>query len=278
MKIATRIAGVRAFLRTACHPVVLVPTMGALHAGHLALIQRARKIAGRRGTIAVSIFVNPTQFAPGEDLSRYPRPVREDNALTRAAGVDLLFRPGIEEIYDADASVFVDETVLSTGLCGKTRPGHFRGVCTVVAKLFHIFQPDTAIFGEKDWQQLAIVRRMVRDLHFPVRIHSVPTARETDGLAISSRNRYLSPEERADAPRFHAALAAASRCKTPSAILKTASRQISAIPGARIDYIDLVDAATLEPLRRVDRTATLAAAIFLGKTRLIDNLQISKQP
>jgi pantoate--beta-alanine ligase len=274
VKIAKTIAAARAFVRGSSRPIVLVPTMGALHHGHAALIRRARKLAGRKGRVVVSIFVNPTQFGPKEDFSSYPRPFRADAALCREAGADLVFRPEPVEMYAADKSVFIDESRLSTGLCGASRPGHFRGVCTVVAKLFLIVQPDIALFGEKDWQQLAIIRRMVRDLDFPVKIVGVPTVREPDGLATSSRNAYLTPEERAVAPRFSAALRAAASRKTPAAILRAAERDLARIPGARIDYVSLVHSETLEPVRHLRDGATLAAALFLGRARLIDNLQI----
>ncbi|MGH8048219.1 MAG: pantoate--beta-alanine ligase [Chthoniobacterales bacterium] len=275
MKVAKTIASARAFVRRASRPIVLVPTMGALHHGHAALIRRARKLAGRKGRVVVSIFVNPTQFGPKEDFSKYPRPIAADEKLCRGAGADLIFRPAVGEMYAADASVFVDESRLSTGLCGGSRPGHFRGVCTVVAKLFLIVQPDVAVFGEKDWQQLAILRRMTRDLNFSIRIVGHPTIREKDGLAVSSRNAYLTPEERAIAPGIRAALLAASAKKTPAAILREAERGIARIPGARIDYVRLVDSESLEPAKNLKREITLAAAVFLGRARLIDNLQIA---
>ncbi len=251
--------------------------MGALHAGHEALIHRARQLAGSCGTVVVSIFVNPTQFDRLADLDDYPRSGREDASICRRAGVDLLFRPtDPSEIHASDASVVVDEMALSSTLCGATRPGHFGGVCTVVTKLFNILQPDQAVFGEKDWQQLAIIRRLVRDLHLPVRIHAHPTVREPDGLAMSSRNRLLSRDERTIAPRFHTALVGAiSIRKTPAGIEAAAIRAIRAIPGARIDYVRVVDADTLAPPRRLTRPSRLAAAIFLGGTRLIDNVTIS---
>ncbi len=274
MKVAKTIAAARSFVREGRPPVVLVPTMGALHHGHAALVRRARKLAGPSGGVVVSIFVNPTQFGPKEDFSSYPRPVEADEALCREAGADLIFRPGTAAMYAADASVFVDESDLSRTLCGARRPGHFRGVCTVVAKLFLIVQPDIAVFGQKDWQQLAILRRMTRQLDFPVKIVGHPTVREPDGLATSSRNAYLAPAERAVAPGLHAALRAAAARKTPAAILRAATRDLARIPGARIDYVQIVDSVTLAPARRLDRETTLAAAVFLGRARLIDNLQI----
>lgn len=278
MKVAKTIAAARAFVRGSRGPVVLVPTMGALHHGHAALIRRARRLAGKDGVVAVSIFVNPTQFGPKEDFSKYPRPVSKDEKLCRECGADLVFRPAVNEMYAPDASVAVDETRLSSGLCGESRPGHFRGVCTVVAKLFLVIQPDIAVFGEKDWQQLAIIRRMVRDLDFPIRIVGHPTIREKDGLAVSSRNAYLTPEERAAAPGIRAALLAAAGRRTPAAVLADAARRLAKIPGARVDYIRLVDSETLDPARNLRRETTLATAVFLGRARLIDNLQIPPRP
>jgi len=274
VKVAKTIAAVRAFVRRAARPVVLVPTMGALHHGHAALIRRARKLAGSDGCVVVSIFVNPTQFGPSEDFSKYPRTLASDQALCREAGADLIFQPDVSAMYASDASVFIDESRLSDGLCGASRPGHFRGVCTVVAKLFLIVQPEIAVFGQKDWQQLAIIRRMVRDLDFPVKIVGHPTVRETDGLATSSRNRYLTPDERLAAPGIYKALRAAAAAKTPAAVLRSATRALAAIPGARIDYIQLVDSETLAPARNLKRSTTLATAVFLGRARLIDNIQI----
>jgi pantoate--beta-alanine ligase len=274
VKVAKTIAAVRTLVRRAARPVVLVPTMGALHHGHAALIRRARKLAGRDGFVVVSIFVNPTQFGPKEDFSKYPRTLASDKALCREAGADLIFHPEVATMYASDASVFIDESRLSDGLCGASRPGHFRGVCTVVAKLFLIVQPEIAIFGQKDWQQLAVIRRMVWDLDFPVKIVGHPTVRELDGLATSSRNRYLTPEERLAAPGIYKALRTAARAKTPAAVLRTATRELAAIPGARTDYIQLVDSETLEPVRNLKRPTTLATAVFLGRARLIDNIQI----
>lgn len=278
MKTAKSIAAVRAWPRNIARPVVLVPTMGALHEGHAALIRHARKIAGRHGSVVVSIFVNPTQFGPKEDFSGYPRPLRNDLAVCRAAGADVVFAPPVEEMYFSDRSVVADETTLSGTLCGRSRPGHFRGVCTVVAKLFLIVQPTHAIFGEKDWQQLAILRRMVRDLNFAIEVVGHPTVRESDGLAASSRNAYLTADERRLAPRIHDALRKASKLKSPESVIKAAARDISKIPGARIDYVEAVDAETLAPLLRRKRTGRLAAAVFLGRARLIDNIPLPPIP
>jgi pantoate--beta-alanine ligase len=255
-------------------PVVLVPTMGALHDGHATLIRCARKLAGRKGSVVVSVFVNPIQFGPTEDFAKYPRSWAHDLKVCRTCGTDLIFRPSVEQMYRGDRSVVVDENSLSRYLCGAARPGHFRGVCTVVAKLFLILRPDIAIFGEKDWQQLAIIRRMVRDLDFPVRIVGHPTVRESDGLAMSSRNDYLTAEERSLAPGIYAALRMAAGAKRAGDILKAGRRMIEEIPGARIDYLELVDAETIEPARGFSRATRLAVAVFLGKTRLIDNIPV----
>ena len=251
--------------------------MGALHDGHLALIRRARKLAGKSGTVVVSIFVNPAQFGPNEDFSRYPRPFSRDAKLCREAGVDLLFHPVPGMMYPPGSSTFVGEPALSGVLCGKTRPGHFRGVCTVVAKLFHILAPDIAVFGMKDFQQLAVIRQMVRDLNFPVKIVPLETVREPDGLALSSRNRYLNNDERAQAPVIRQALLqaviAAKAGNTRAALLKKAvARQITQAPAAVIDYIEIVDAGTLQPVARAGKNTLIAAAVFFGRTRLIDNI------
>ncbi|MFL6506183.1 MAG: pantoate--beta-alanine ligase, partial [Candidatus Udaeobacter sp.] len=215
MKILTTITDAQAYPRAKRR--VLVPTMGALHEAHAELIRLARQAAGKDGEVAVSIFVNPLQFEPGGDYNRYPRPEKADEEFCRSAGVDLLFRPSAEEVYATDRSTCVDETSLSTTLEGKSRPGHFRGVCTVVAKLFNILSPDAAVFGEKDFQQLAVIRQMVRDLNFNMEIIAVPTVREEDGLACSSRNQYLNPEERKQAAVLSEALMAARNAGEKSA-------------------------------------------------------------
>ncbi len=259
--------------------VVLVPTMGALHAGHVALIDRARRVAGRRGVVAVSIFVNPLQFGPTEDLSRYPRPLRRDLRICRERGVDAVFLPPEADMYAPNRSVFVDEAQLSVRLCGESRPGHFRGVCTVVAKLFHLVRPTTAIFGMKDYQQLAVIRRMVRDLNFPVIVQGHPTVREADGLALSSRNVYLNAEERAQAPAIAralsaaAALAGAGEREVPAILARAGAVLQKEAPLGRIDYLKAVHADTLETLEALSpgEPACLAAAVFFGRTRLIDN-------
>jgi pantoate--beta-alanine ligase len=256
---------------------ILVATMGALHKAHGELIRVAREHAGRDGEVAVSIFVNPLQFEPGSDYERYPRPEKDDEKFCRDAGIDLLFRPAPAEMYAEDRSVFVDETSLSNTLEGKSRPGHFRGVCTVVAKLFNILSPDAAIFGEKDFQQLAIIRRMVRDLNYKIDIVGVPTIREDDGLAFSSRNQYLNKEERMQAMALRKALLAAEKSGKRSAkeIVDLVRNVIGQAPLARIDYVDLVDAENLQPLETVRLNSLLAVAVFFGKTRLIDNIRLS---
>jgi pantoate--beta-alanine ligase len=258
---------------------ILVPTMGALHKGHLELIRVAREHVGKNGEVAVSIFVNPLQFEPGSDFEKYPQPEKADEDFCRNAGVDLLFRPSPPEMYSEDRSVYIEETSLSRTLCGKSRPGHFRGVCTVVAKLFNILSPDATVFGEKDFQQLAIIRRMVRDLNFKIDIIGVPTVREEDGLAYSSRNQYLNAEERKQATVLRRALlAAADRTKaderSTKAMVDLVHGMIEQAPLARIDYVDLVDAETLQTRDSVEPNSLLALAVLFGKTRLIDNIRL----
>jgi pantoate--beta-alanine ligase len=253
--------------------------MGALHRGHRELIWIGRELAGKEGEVAVSIFVNPLQFAPGGDFDKYPRPETEDEELCRAAGVDILFRPSPGEMYAADSSVAIEENSLSVTLCGKSRPGHFRGVCTVVAKLFHILAPDAAVFGEKDFQQLAIIRRMVRDLNFQIEIIGAPTVRESDGLACSSRNQYLSAVEREQAPVLRAALMEGARLaagggRPVAAIIEAARKVIETSSLARIDYLELVNAESLQPVEVVEPNSLIAVAAFFGQTRLIDNIRI----
>jgi pantoate--beta-alanine ligase len=253
--------------------------MGALHRGHAALIDRARALAGKSGTVVVSIFVNPTQFGPKEDFSRYPRPFAADKKLCAAHGTDLLFHPRPAQIYPKGFSTFVEETTLSSRLCGASRPGHFRGVCTVVLKLFQIVQPQIAVFGLKDFQQCAVIRRMVRDLDLPIRIVAAETVREPDGLALSSRNQYLDAEERRQATILRAALLAAKKAwragETSAARLRgLVVKKIGTAPLARIDYVEIADATTLQPLHRVERNAVIAVAVFFGRTRLIDNVEL----
>ena len=274
MKILSTVAAVQSLARS--NRRVLVPTMGALHKAHGELIRVARKDAGGNGELAVSIFVNPLQFEPGGDYQRYPRPEEADEEFCRNTGVDLLFRPSVAEMYGDDRSVFVEEMSLSKTLEGESRPGHFRGVCTVVAKLFNLLAPDAAVFGEKDFQQLAIVRRMVRDLNFKVDIIGVPTVREDDGLAYSSRNEYLNLEERKQATVLGKALLAAANATEKSAndIVALVRKLINQAPLAQIDYVELVDAETLRPVEMAGPNSVLVVAVFFGKTRLIDNIRL----
>jgi pantoate--beta-alanine ligase len=255
---------------------VLVPTMGALHKAHAELIRVARERAGEHGEVAVSIFVNPLQFEPGSDYERYPRRQEADEEFCRDNDVDFLFRPSATEMYVDDRSVFVDELSLSQTLEGKSRPGHFRGVCTVVAKLFNILSPYAAVFGEKDFQQLAIIRRMVRDLNFKIDIIAVPTLREQDGLACSSRNQYLNLEEHKQATVLYKALLAAADAGKKSArdVVDLVRKVIGEAPLARIDYVELVDSETLRPVKTAGPNSVLVLAVFFGKTRLIDNIRL----
>ncbi|MFM8273996.1 MAG: pantoate--beta-alanine ligase [Gemmata sp.] len=279
LSVVTTITDVRratAAAREQGRTVGFVPTMGALHEGHAALV-RAAKVAS--DFVVVSIFVNPTQFGPKEDFAKYPRTLDADQKLCGTAGADLIFAPTVEEMYPEHSVTFVDTGTLGDHLCGATRPGHFRGVCTVVMKLFNIVQPDRSHFGAKDYQQARIIAQMVRDLNVPVEVHVEPTVREPDGLALSSRNRYLSAAERALAPRLQKALQAtrerAQAGEIDAARLESALHaELSAIPGARVDYARVVDAKTLQPLARLDRPAVAAVAVFLGTTRLIDNLTL----
>jgi pantoate--beta-alanine ligase len=251
-----------------------VPTMGFLHEGHLSLVRRAK---GLSDVVVVSIFVNPIQFGPGEDFERYPRDLPRDAEMCRSAGADVLFCPEAGEMYASDHSVYVEETALSGGLCGRCRPGHFRGVTTVVAKLFHIVQPDVALFGQKDAQQARVVERMVRDLNFPVAIVVEPTAREADGVAMSSRNAYLTASERARAAALNRALDAGERLfrggVRDAARIRDCVRgevERGALPDA-VEYVDVVDEATLQPVSEIRGRALAAVAVRVGRTRLIDN-------
>lgn len=261
--------------------VTLVPTMGALHDGHLELARQARKRVGSRGLVVVSIFVNPTQFGPEEDFDAYPRDIDRDTELCRSAGVDVVFAPTPSEIYYRDASMDVVETSLSQLLCGASRPGHFAGVCLVVLKLLHIVQPHQAVFGKKDYQQLAIIRRMVRDLNVPVQIIGIDTVRESDGLAMSSRNAYLSVDERPQAAAIRNALlsaqaAFASGEHSASSLLGIAREILDrSAPLGRIDYLEMVDVETMQRVASIgERPAIIAVAVFFGKCRLIDNIEL----
>lgn len=262
-----------------------VPTMGYLHEGHLSLVRRARRAVGPQGKVVVSIYVNPTQFAPHEDLSRYPRDLARDLQLCRAQGVDAVFVPSDTEMYPSASrrsfSTFVVEENLSRPLEGVSRPIHFRGVTTVVAKLFNLVQPDVAVFGAKDWQQAAVVRRMVDDLNFPLRMIVAPTFREPDGLAMSSRNKYLEGSLRDQATALWRAIQLAQQAvrksnrPLPAGRLKAQLRKlIEQEPDARVDYIEIFDAETFIPETHARRKSHLALAVFLGKTRLIDNASL----
>lgn len=278
MKIAATGSSLREILKDCPHPRVLVPTMGAFHAGHLSLMRRAREIAGSNGTVIVSIFVNPIQFDRPDDLAAYPKPIASDLAHCQAEGVDVVFSPEADAMYFPDRSVTVTENLLSRDLCGATRPGHFDGVCTVVLKLFLLSACESAVFGEKDFQQLAVIRRMVRDLDVPVEIVSCPTLREADGLAMSSRNTRLTPEHRADAPRIRQALLSAVGLTNPVEVLTNTRAAIENSPFARIDYLSWVDASTLQAVTSLDRPSVLATAVFYGDVRLIDHIQLPGNP
>jgi pantoate--beta-alanine ligase len=264
--------------------VGLVPTMGYLHAGHLSLIHRARKAVGVKGKVVVSLYVNPTQFAPQEDFSKYPRDFARDARLCRSAGVDIIFAPADEQMYPKTPggafSTYVTEESLSRPMEGASRPTHFRGVTTVVAKLFNIVQPDVAVFGAKDWQQASVIRRMVRDLNFPVRIEVAPIVREPDGLAMSSRNRYLAGDLHRQGLALHGAILQAQQMvraarKIPAGLLRQKlTAQIQSQPAARVDYIEFFHPGTLLPVAEVTRGTQMALAVFIGHTRLIDNARL----
>lgn len=277
MWLANSKADLRARIITANAPIVLVPTMGALHPGHASLINLAREKAGTNGTVIVSIFVNPIQFDRSEDLEEYPRTLESDLAICNEHRTDGVFIPKAGEMYSHDHSITVAESSLAEHLCGATRPGHFNGVCTVVLKLFNLTRCHAAVFGEKDFQQLAIIRRMVRDLDLETDIIPNPTIREVDGLAMSSRNLRLSPEHRADAPRIHRALQSASSGRSPEEILSIARDILEKSPTGRIDYLSLVDAETLAPAKALSSPTVLACAVFYGNIRLIDHVDISER-
>ena len=250
-----------------------VPTMGYLHPGHRSLIEKARR---ENDKVVVSIFVNPIQFGPNEDFEKYPRDMEADTEMCRAAKVDLIFAPAVSEMYKTPNLSYVDIEKLGDGLCGAKRPGHFRGVCTVVSKLFNLVTPDRAYFGEKDFQQLAIIKRMVSDLEFDVEIIPCPIIREEDGLAISSRNAYLSPAERTAALVVSQSLSRAREAigrgeRGASVIKALVMNELLQEPLARVDYVEVVDAAELSPVAEIGGSVVVAVAVFIGKTRLIDN-------
>lgn len=257
--------------------IAFVPTMGYLHAGHVSLMEEARRRADR---VVLSVFVNPTQFGPNEDLDSYPRDPERDMALAEKAGVDLFFTPDKDALYPAGYETYITQTQLPEHLCGLSRPGHFRGVMTIVAKLFNIVKPHYAVFGQKDYQQLAVLRRMTADLNFDIRIIGAPTVRETDGLAMSSRNKYLSERQRASALALSRALDAArilteKGATESAALVASASATIEAVPETRIDYITICDPDTLEDVETIDRPVLMAMAVRVGNTRLIDNMMLT---
>lgn len=263
--------------------VGLVPTMGYLHAGHLSLVHEARRRVGRKGRVVVSIYVNPTQFAPTEDLAKYPRDLQRDLKLCREAGADAVFTPGDEQMYPGNAegkySTYVVEENLAKTMEGASRPEHFKGVTTIVAKLFNCVLPEVAVFGQKDFQQAAIIKRMVQDLNFPLEIVVAPTMREADGLAMSSRNKYLAGENRAQAVILVHALQAAQAAvrKQPMSAARLRSdlkKFFTAAPLGRLDYVEFFDPETLQPVKTVKRGTHMALAVFFGKTRLIDNARL----
>ncbi|HCI28972.1 MAG TPA: pantoate--beta-alanine ligase [Fervidobacterium sp.] len=252
-----------------------VPTMGYLHEGHLSLVRKARE---ENDIVVVSVFVNPTQFGPNEDYNRYPRNLERDLRLLKPIGADYIFNPSVEEMYPENYSVYVDEIDMSKYLCGARRPGHFRGVCTVVTKLFNIVKPTRAYFGQKDAQQFRVLKRMVENLNMDIEMAEMPIVREHDGLAMSSRNIYLSKEERQEAPRLYRSLLEAKQLidngekevqKVKEAIFKVLDH-----PLLKIDYVEIVDEKTLKPVDRIEQPIIIALAVFIGKARLIDNIII----
>jgi pantoate--beta-alanine ligase len=281
MKICTTIDTMRAASRSqrsAGKHLGLVPTMGALHEGHLSLVRAAR---ARCDVVAASLFVNPLQFGPGEDLAKYPRDFDRDRALFEKEGVDFLFTPSVEEMYPAGAVTYVTVEGISDKLCGRSRHGHFRGVTTVVSKLFHIVEPDLAFFGQKDAAQVAIIRRMVRDLDFPVEIVVCPIVREADGLAMSSRNAYLNSQQRKSALALYRSLIEVQQHfdqgqRVPARLIEAGSQIFEEEPSVRLDYLEIVDPETLDPVSDLSRSALVAVAAFVGNARLIDNIVLAQ--
>jgi len=274
MQVVKTVADVRRIRKELAGTWGLVPTMGFLHAGHISLVERAR---GENTRVGASVFVNPTQFGPGEDLAAYPRDLERDLGLLEQAGADLVWVPSAEEVYPSDYRTFVDVEGVTMPLEGAARPGHFRGVATVVAKLLNVFLPDRAYFGQKDAQQVVVIRQMVRDLNFPIELVVCPTVREADGLAMSSRNVYLTPEQRAAATVLYRALSAARDVWTSGErdgeqLRQAMRRVLEAEPLARTEYISAADPRTLEELGPASRGVLLSMAVRIGKARLIDNL------
>ncbi|MFB6265131.1 MAG: pantoate--beta-alanine ligase [Bradymonadaceae bacterium] len=280
MELHERIPAFRQARRQLEGTVALVPTMGALHEAHRSLMREGRRQADH---LVVSIFVNPTQFGPGSDYDKYPRDLQRDRRQCQEVGCSLVFAPPADEMYADDASTSVRVSELTDGLCGAHRPGHFEGVTNVVAKLFNIVEPDVAVFGEKDYQQLVVIRQMVRDLNFPVEIVGAPTVRENDGLAVSSRNRYLDDEERRRASALSSALADAWRAyrdgvRDPAAIEGVVEQRLrESVDAEAIEYVECVDAETLEPLdSQVEEGTLIAVAVHVGSARLIDNIRLDR--
>jgi pantoate--beta-alanine ligase len=284
MQIVSSVAAIQQLAkkwRRAGTRIGFVPTMGYLHAGHLSLVKRARQAAGKNGKVVVSIYINPTQFAPTEDLSKYPRDLKRDLKLLREVGADLVFTPSDAEMYPGKNeycySTYVVEEKISQSMEGASRPTHFRGVTTVVAKLFNIVLPDVAVFGQKDFQQAAIIKRMVSDLNFPIKIIVAPTLREPDGLAMSSRNKYLVGDLRPQATvlwrAIQTAKAAVKKLESISAtkLKSDLKKLIEGEPDAKLDYVEFFEPETLSPVSKVARGTQIALAVFIGKTRLIDN-------
>lgn len=281
MKVCKTIRSARSCLATAradFKSIGFVPTMGALHAGHLSLVHKARK---DNDFVVVSIFLNPIQFGENEDLSTYPRNFVADEKLLKDAGVDMVFYPSVDNMYSSFFSTYVNEEKISLTLCGAKRPGHFQGVTTVVAKLFNIIGPDNAYFGRKDYQQFQVIRRMVEDLNFPVKLYSCPIVREKDGLALSSRNAYLSPKERLEAVKISQSIKNAKKLvktgqiNTVKKLISSVEKDIAKIGVEHsIDYVEVLDSKTLENVKTIDAKLLLAVAVFVGKTRLIDNIII----
>jgi pantoate--beta-alanine ligase len=277
MKLIKTIDEMRAFrkaTRQSGKPLALIPTMGALHEGHLSLVRAARE---KSDVVAVSIFVNPTQFGPNEDFGKYPRTLESDSALLERQYVDVIFAPSVDDVYLPGAVTWVTVEGMSDRLCGKSRPGHFRGVTTVVSKLFHIIEPDAAFFGQKDAAQVAIIRRMVRDLNMPVSIEICPIIRESNGLALSSRNAYLNPEERKSALILHRSLLRAQTLfeggeRNSANLIAAGKQEFSREPKARLDYLEIVDPDSLEPVTTISKCTLIAVAAYVGNTRLIDNI------
>jgi pantoate--beta-alanine ligase len=281
MKICKTIDEMRAASRQARHDgkrLGFVPTMGALHEGHLSLVRAAK---AKCDVVAVSIFVNPLQFGPSEDLAKYPRTFERDSELLEKEAVDILFVPTPDEMYPAGAITYVTVEGFSEKLCGRSRPGHFRGVTTVVAKLFHIVEPDLAFFGQKDAAQATIIRRMVQDLNLPVEIVVCPIVREPDGLAMSSRNAYLNPQERKSAlALYRSLLQVKSRFdqgeRNAANLIEAAKQLLTQEPAVRLDYFEIVDPATLDPMQELTKNALVAVAAAVGNTRLIDNILLER--